>query len=401
MRSGSVRHAIARLVTWALAAALLTAPLSAQTRGSIGAAFQVLLYSAASIKCGEKTLAVSYPFFPTDAPLVRIAVINGGKVAPFGPALASAFDRPTLEAGLRAICEELLWRGSDRGVTVDPEIHTLGQFPLGVESIYANPDNAPDLVAVNQNSHNVSLLLGIPGGSGTGSDPWYGNATHFPTGTRPQVVRSGDFDGDLKTDLLTANLGNASNGNLTLLYGNGDGTFDPPVALAAGTTTPTDAAVGLLDADNHLDIVVPDPLAQRVLVLFGNGNGTFDPPAARATPGSPRQVRIADWDDNGTLDLVTNEAILLGSGDGAPDLLAGLGGDRVIVWSGHGNGTFAPPEIIDAAGGGTLLVGLVDADRRLDVLSAVQAGEGGVTVLLNRTGLVFVNGFETGDTSAW
>ncbi len=356
-----------------LASLLVIAAITPPANGAPPAppdAFTTLLYSAAHVKCGRYTLVASYykTFIVTR---YRISIIKNGKVGLLGR-LRITNERPeSVELFLRLLCEDMSFDNL-HGAATGAEVHQLGMFPLELQSGYFNADDTLDLAAVNQNSHNVSVLPGIPGGSGTAADPWYGSAVNYLAGQRPTVLRSGDFNGDSETDLLTANLGNFIAGGLNLLLGNGDGTFDPPSAVTqAGTTPRGDADIGLLDNDNHLDIAVPDGQNQRIMLLFGNGNGTFDPPVYRSTPGFPGRVRIVDFDQDDTLDLVTTESIALGNGDGtfaAPVSFEGaLQPDAVAVDDMDGDDQ--PDVVVSSLGSNTL---------------AVLRGTGGATVALHR-----------------
>jgi len=90
-----------------------------------------------------------------------------------------------------------------------------------------------DLAVTNQGSNNVSILLG----NGTGS---FGTATNFGVGTQPRSVGLGDFNTDTFLDLAVANSGS---NNVSILLGNGTGLFGAPTNFAVGTT-PLSVAVG-------------------------------------------------------------------------------------------------------------------------------------------------------------
>jgi hypothetical protein len=78
-----------------------------------------------------------------------------------------------------------------------------------------NGDGVQDLAAANENSNNVSVLIG----TGTGS---FGAASNFPAGANPEWVAVGDFNGDGVQDLATAN---RTSNNVSVLIGTGTGSF--------------------------------------------------------------------------------------------------------------------------------------------------------------------------------
>ena len=127
-----------------------------------------------------------------------------------------------------------------------------------------NGDGKADLAVANYGSDNVSVLLG--NGNGT-----FQAAVNYAAGTSPHSVAVGDFNGDGKADLAVANYGS---NNVSVLLGNGNGTFQAAVNYAAGTS-PCSVAVGDFNGDGKADLAVANYGSNNVSVLLGNGNGTF------------------------------------------------------------------------------------------------------------------------------
>ena len=134
-------------------------------------------------------------------------------------------------------------------------------------------------------------------------------AVNYAVGLVPLGVAVGDFNNDGKLDLVTAN-GNLDvftkfplgGGSVSVLLGNGDGTFGPAVNYAVGVA-PTDVAVGDFNKDGHPDVVVPDALDGVVMVLLGTGNGTFAPSVSYAVESVPEPSR---WEISTTTAIWTS-----------------------------------------------------------------------------------------------
>ncbi len=93
----------------------------------------------------------------------------------------------------------------------------------------------------------------------------------------------GDFNGDGKADLAVANY---SSNNVSVLLGNGNGTFQAAVNYAAGTS-PCSVAVGDFNGDGKADLAVANYSSNSVSVLLGNGNGTFQAAVNYGAGSSP------------------------------------------------------------------------------------------------------------------
>ena len=142
--------------------------------------------------------------------------------------------------------------------------------------------------------------------------------TTFGTGPAPQFIAVGDFNNDGKQDLATPNQGN---GTVSILLGNGDGTFQQAVSYGTGNI-PVGISVGDFNHDGALDIAVANTQDDTVSVLLGNGDGTFQPQVTYATESHPFSVAVADVDSDGRPDLIVTDllanrvSVLLGNGDG-------------------------------------------------------------------------------------
>ncbi len=142
--------------------------------------------------------------------------------------------------------------------------------PIAMTESDFNSDGNLDLAIVNRTTNNVTILLG--NGNGT-----FTQATNspFPVGHSPVAIATGDLNEDSHPDLAVLN---QSDNTLSVLLGNGDGTFAaaPNSPFATGQT-PTAVAIADFNADGNPDIAVTDPLTDSVSVYLGLGQGIFAP----------------------------------------------------------------------------------------------------------------------------
>lgn len=206
--------------------------------------------------------------------------------------------------------------------------------PQGVAVADLNGDGTLDLVTANSGTNNVSVLLGNGGGT-------FGKATQFPAGTEPNSVSVGDFNNDGKRDLVTADSGSSS---VSVLLGNGDGTFGAAANFSAGPNTFA-LAVADFNVDGNLDVAVSKYGSNKVSVLLGNGDGTFGGATDYTVSEAEHGVAAGDFNGDGKLDLVTSHgnsfvSVLLGTGTGSFGAASffSAGGDRRLVVVGDLNG---------------------------------------------------------------
>lgn len=149
-------------------------------------------------------------------------------------------------------------------------------------------------------------------------------AVTYPVGTAPKAVAVGDFNGEGVMDLAVANSGDPTtgdDGNVSILLGNGDGTFQPAQSVVAGKN-PFSVAVDDFNGDSRLDVVVANNGNSAVSVLLGNGNGTFQTHVDFATGIGPVSVSVGDFNGDQISDLAVAAhpanvvSVLLGNGDG-------------------------------------------------------------------------------------
>jgi hypothetical protein len=187
-----------------------------------------------------------------------------------------------------------------------------------------NHDGKPDLVVTSDFDNTVYVFMGVGDGTFTPA-----SGSPITVGNFPVAVRIGDFNRDGLLDLVVAN---GNDDTLSILLGNGDGTFTPapgsPINVGA---FPFFLAVADFNGDGIADVAVTNNMDSSVSVMLSNGDGTFyNAPGSPVYSGNyaPCPIVAADFNGDGIVDLavanftpdsgasVSNVVILLGTGDG-------------------------------------------------------------------------------------
>lgn len=288
----------------------------------------------------------------------------------------------------------------------------------GIVAADLNGDGNLDLLVTSMNPGTLdwgySVLLG--NGNGSFQSPvFYAQSVQGPY-TAPIVA---DFNNDGKPDFAVQ----AGNQSVAVLLGNGNGTFANPVYYFDGSAASIMAAD--FNGDGNLDIAAGSmsttaPQTPQTAILYGNGNGTFQPAVFPASLNNFEALFTGDFTNNGKADLFSGAQVALGNGNGTfilqtpiscPDeacaayAIGDLTGDGILdvlsawyfgsnypggtgVFLGNGNGTFGP--LIDTFGYLSHVPVIMDmnGDGKADIVFPLSVSYYAQTLAVNGVGVL-------------
>jgi len=196
----------------------------------------------------------------------------------------------------------------------EPIYYDVGVNPSSIVAVKLNADNHIDIAVSNRGEDNVTILLN--NGDGT-----FLTSANPSVNREPRSLATADFDGDGDMDLATAN---GSTGDISVLLNLGNGTFETAVNYELSDPLhayPASLNAVELNGDDDIDLVLADQYgsAKKISILFGNGDGSFQTPIDYDLEAM--HVRTADLDGDMDTDLVASlcmdqAAILLNDGSG-------------------------------------------------------------------------------------
>ncbi|CAF2588678.1 unnamed protein product [Rotaria sp. Silwood2] len=239
-----------------------------------------------------------------------------------------------------------IYFGNENGTFSHPAIFGTGPttYPWYLAVCDFNDDNWLDVAIVVGNVDGVVVFLGdknrmflAPIKYSTGSD------------SAPQAVAIGDFNNDKNLDVAVAN---SMSNNVGIFLGYGNGYLSNQITYSTGTDSqPWSVAVGDLNNDTRLDIVVTNRKSNNIGVFLGHGNGTFRNVTMYPTVSlsDPVSIAILDFNRDNKMDFAVVNYLA----------------NTINIFIGYGDGTFSNP-MTYLTGYNSHPIGIVVGDFNMD-----------------------------------
>lgn len=237
-----------------------------------------------------------------------------------------------------------------------------------------NGDGIPDIATANASFSEGTMSVLIGNGDGTFKTP-----VTYTAGVFASAIVAGDFNNDGVLDIAVTNQYNSSfgDGYISIYLGNGDGTFKPEIGVPIpGYAEATVAAD--FNRDGILDLVSLQFYPSQFSVLFGNGDGTFKDPVnypVTSSMYSPYTLAVGDF-----------------NGDGIPDIAEANSSDNTVgIFLNSGDGTLVAKTYVASDNPQWITVADVNADGKSDLLVS-NYGDETMSVLLGNGDGTFKDG---------
>ena len=329
-----------------------------------------------------------------------------GSLLPAATALGDFEKKGALDVAVLSSNSLLILSNNGSGGLSLIHTYTLQQNDFAIVAADFNGDGDIDLAVVGIDPVSAAWSYSVLLGSGDGS--FQSPNIYTQSGGSPESVVMADFNNDHKPDLAVSFGATSSNNSnsVAILLGNGNGSFAPPVYYynaGFGSLNVAD-----FNGDGKLDLASsgndPNTSSPETGILFGNGDGTFQPLIVPASLNSFAEAFTADLNDDGKADLISVNQVALGNrdgtftvlppfpaslcsgfpcplnaisdlnGDGNPDLLVTVSsgshpGDTAILM-GNGDGTFGSAISVTPFGviTGPILIADMNNDGRPDIV---------------------------------